>query len=119
MTGHYKNKWFVVRRTPQNFIQKSHRTTLNTQPSTLKPHCSSHESPSVIIFTSLPPFSGLTKMVRVASPRLRFRIEELELTMSTPSLLHPCAFRSEASSAQTRFTSDLLLNCNCSTSRLY
>src|SRR5574338_732067 len=78
----------------------------------------SHDRPSVIIFTSLPPFCGLTKMVSDESPRLRFRMEEFGLIMSGPSLLHPCAFRFAASSAQAFCTLNPLLNCSCSTNEL-
>src|SRR5262249_51993045 len=54
-----------------------------------------------------------------ASPRLRFKIEDVGLTRSGPSFSHPWAWRLAASSAQTLFTFDLLLNCNCSTTGLY
>src|SRR5918996_931599 len=83
------------------------------------PHCPSQERPSVNIFTSLPPLSGFTKIVSVASPRFRLRIEDCAWTISTPSLVQPCALRFAASSAQTLFTLDLLLKRTCSTIALY
>src|SRR5438093_9250064 len=83
------------------------------------PYCPSQERPSVNIFTSLPPFSGFTKIVNVASPRFRLRIDDCYWTISLPSLVQPCALRFAASSAQTFFTFDLLLKATCSTSALY
>src|SRR5205809_2622628 len=80
---------------------------------------SSQARPSVKIFTSLPPFSGFTKIVSAASPRLRFSIEEAAVTRSLPSLVQPWALRFAANSEQTLFTFVLLLKTICSTSALY
>src|SRR5438309_7841799 len=82
-------------------------------------YCPSQNRPSVIIFTSLPPASGLTKIVSFAEPRLRFRIEEFGVIRSSPSLAHPCAFRFALRSAQALFTGNSLLKLICSTRDLY
>src|SRR5262245_41223170 len=82
------------------------------------PYFSSQARPSVIIFTSLPPLSGFTKIVSAASPRLRFSIAEAGVIRSLPSLVHPWALRFADNSAQTLFTLPLLLNPSCSTSVL-
>ena len=71
------------------------------------------------IFTSLPAFSGFTKIVSEASPRFRLRIEEFGVIRSLPSLVQPCALRFAANSAQTVFTADLLLKERCSTRAWY
>src|SRR3982750_1537051 len=76
-------------------------------------------SPSVNICTWLPPSAGLTKIVSFAPPRLRFRIEDCGWIMSGPSFVQPCALRFADNSAQTPFTSDLLLKRTCSTTCLY
>src|SRR5215472_1176544 len=78
-------------------------------------YCPSHDTPLVIIFISLPPFSGLTKIVSFASPRLRLRIEEFGVIRSRPSFAHPWPFKLAANSAQAVFTCDLLLKDSCST----
>src|SRR5690348_16096314 len=75
----------------------------------------SQARPSVIIFTSLPPLSGFTKMVSAASPRFRFNMPEAGVIKSLSSLVQPCALRFADNSAQTLFTFPLLLNASCST----
>ena len=80
---------------------------------------SSQARPSVIIFTSLPPPSGFTKIVSSASPRLRFRIADAGVIRSLPSFVQPCALRFADNSAQALFTFALVLNPSCSTRALY
>gem|GEM_PF-5390875 len=62
-------------------------------------HFSPQSSPSVMIVTVLPLSAGLTKIVRLAVPRVRFRIADLAATRSSPSDFHPCAASSFENSA--------------------
>ena len=80
----------------------------------------SQARPSVKIFTSLPPFSGFTKIVSAASPRFRLRIEDAGVIRSLPSLVQPWAFEIRGQFGTDRlFTLDLLLKRTCSTAALY
>src|SRR5882724_3729985 len=74
-----------------------------------RPYFSSQASPSVIIFTSLPPLSGFRKIVSSASPRLRFSIAEAGVIRSLPWLVQPWALRFADNSALTLFTVRLAL----------
>ena len=59
---------------------------MTTSPLDKHAYFSSQARPSVIIFTSLPPLSGFTKIVSSASPRFRFSIAEAGVIRSLPSL---------------------------------
>src|SRR5205809_3894203 len=80
---------------------------------------SSQARPSVKIFTSLPPFSGFTKIVSAASPRFRFSIAEAGVIRSLPCLVQPWVLRFADNSVHTLLTFALLLKRTCSTSALY
>ena len=91
---------------------------MTTSPLGEHAYFSSQARPSVIIFTSLPPLSGFTKIVSSASPRFRFSIAEAGVIRSLPCFVQPCALRFADNSAQVLFTFALLLNPSCSTSVL-
>src|SRR5262245_46814844 len=82
--------------------------------SLVHPYFSSQARPSVIILISLPPPSGLTKIVSSASPRFRFSIAEAGVMRSLPCFVQPCALRFADNSAQALFTFALLLTPRCS-----